>query len=519
VALDKATMRMALRIGALLLCYVITGKLGLALDAVSGFATLVWAPAGVALAALLLFGYEMWPGVWLGAFVVNLWNGAPLAVALVIAVGNTLEAVVGALALRRLAGFKGPFNRLRHTTVLIGPAAMCSTLLSATIGVVALRTAGIVPAHRFWVTWRAWWVGDALGDLIVAPFLLAWVTVRFPRIRPTRVAEAILLCAGLVTACIAVFFRSASAAVYPFEFPYLLFPLFIWAATRFELRGATTATVVVAAFAIWGTSKGGGPFVKERLAESLLAVQTFLGCAALTPLVVAGTIADLTRADLREEFVAALSHDLKSPLSSVQMSADALVRSCDVLAEPIGRHSRLVRRCVASMNRLVGDLLDSAAIDAGHLPVSQHLEDAGELVQEAVESVRPLATAKGQTVLAEASEPVTVMCDRERVLEVLSNLIGNAIKFTKEGGAIRVSVQRDCREALLSVRDNGVGIGSAQLRHIFERYWHAESTLGGGTGLGLFIAKGIVEAHRGKMWVESRPGAGSTFYFTLPMHS
>jgi signal transduction histidine kinase len=519
MSLHKTTLGTGLRIGAVFLCYVAAGKLGLTLAAVSGFAALVWAPTGLSLAALLLFGYGVWPGIWLGAFVVNSWTGAPIAAALAIAVGNTLEAVVGALALRRLTRFAGAFNRLRHVMGLIGPVALGSTLVSATIGVAALCIAGIVPMHRIGVTWRAWWVGDALGDLIVGAFLLAWATIRPAKIKPINAAEAILLAGALVAISIAVFFRKSGVASYPFDFPYLLFPLFVWASTRFNLRGATAATVLVAVFAIWGTTLGRGPFAKEGLADGLLTEQTFLGCAALAPLVVAGTISDLTRADLHEVFVAALSHDLKSPLTAIQMSANLLARTsaAEVLPEHVKRHSQLVHRCVARMVRLIADLLDTTAVEAGHLSVNRHEEDAHQLIAEAVESARPLATAKGQTVCAEAIEPVIVVCDKERVLEVLSNLICNAIKFTRNGGAIKVTVRRDCREARLSVQDNGMGIAPAQLRHIFERYWHGESESGGGTGLGLFIAKGIVEAHSGKIWVESRFGAGSTFHFTLPM--
>jgi signal transduction histidine kinase len=144
-------------------------------------------------------------------------------------------------------------------------------------------------------------------------------------------------------------------------------------------------------------------------------------------------------------------------------------------------------------------------------------EDVGRLVEEALELARPFAAAKGQTFSAAAIDGVTVICDKERVLEVLSNLIGNAIKFTKEGGTIKLRARVGSREAVLSVQDTGIGISPAQRRHIFERYWHAECGAGGGTGLGLFIAKGIVEAHGGRMWVESGLGAGSTFSFTLPV--
>jgi signal transduction histidine kinase len=508
------------QIGALFCAYVLTGTLGLRLDALSGFATLVWLPTGLSLAALLLFGSGAWPGVWLGAFVVNRLNGAPLAIALSIAIGNTLEAVLGALCLRRLSSYGGAFNRLRHVLVLVGPVAVLTTLLSATVGVLSLEVGGKVLPGLGWATWRAWWIGDALGVLLVAPLLLTWARSRAFKVRPARLAEAAVLGCALTSASIAVFFRNPSADGYPFDFPYVLYPLFIWAAIRFGLRGASAATALVAGLAIWGTARGGGPFARESLSAGLLAVQTFLGTAALTPLVVAGTVEDLRYAARQETFVAGLSHDLKSPLNALLASAHVLAKKAgaDPACEHVKNHVRVVGRCVDRMVRLIGDMLDTAAIDTGSLSMNRRDEDAGSLVREAVEGALSQAAAKQQTVIAESTGSIPVVCDRERVLQVLSNLMGNAIKFTARGGSIRVAAQRASHEIRFSVQDNGEGIAPTELERVFECYWHTASASGGGTGLGLYISRGIVEAHSGRLWVESTQGVGSTFFFTLPVH-
>src|SRR5918992_5374671 len=154
--------------------YVAAAQLGLRLDAVAGFATLVWPATGISLAALVLFGYRLWPGVFLGAFVGNLLAGAPIFVALGIGVGNTLEAIVGTYALRRVRGFRPSLDRVRDVVALIVLAAGLSTMVSATIGVASLYLGGVVPMADAWKAWRAWWLGDLIADLVVAPALLVF---------------------------------------------------------------------------------------------------------------------------------------------------------------------------------------------------------------------------------------------------------------------------------------------------------------------------------------------------------
>jgi signal transduction histidine kinase len=520
-ALHRTNLRF-LAILALAAVYLLVAKLGLTLDAISGFATLVWGASGIALSALLLFGFRLWPGVWIGAFVVNLWMGAPWPVAAGIAVGNTLEAVLGAYALVRLAGFRGSFHRLRQVMALILAAAFGSTLVSATIGVAALWLGGIVTAGHLRETWSAWWVGDMLGDLLVAPLLLTWASPleenAKKRMGARQWSEAVLLVASLVLVSTVVFFRPP-ASPGPFGTPYLLFPLFIWAALRFELRGASTATALASVFAIWGTVRGSGPFVRENLEESLFMLQTFMGCAALTPLVVGGAMSDRARAiRAQESFVATVSHDLQNPLGAILVSARSLARALpDVSGARVQRHEQLVRRNADRMLRLLRDLLDAAAIDAGRLSVEVRDESGPAMAKEAVELLSPLATERRQTLKVAFAEDVHVMCDRQRVLQVLSNLIGNAIKFSGEGQPILLRVERHGGAARFSVVDAGPGIDAGQLPYIFERYWHSQRTHGGGTGLGLYLAKGIVEAHGGTLGVESEVGSGTAFYFTLPL--
>lgn len=317
------------KIAALSGVYVVVAKLGLMLNAVSQFATLVWPPSGISLAALLLFGYDMAWGVFLGAFIVNFWTGAPIAVAIAIALGNTLEAVVGAYAMRRFAGVQRSIESLRHVLVLIVPAALISTLASATIGVTSLALDGLVSASAFSQTWRTWWVGDVLGDLVVAPVLLAHVPLgKWPSLdlnrKPKRFLEAFALAWLLLLASLVVFFNS-SLMKRPFESPYVLFPLFIWAAVRFTLPGATIVTATASALAIWGTARGLGPFAAERLADGLFDLQIFMGCAALTPLVVGGAIADRTRLEVKSAEIVSRQRRDQQFRNLVESAPDAIV--------------------------------------------------------------------------------------------------------------------------------------------------------------------------------------------------
>src|SRR6266851_4962172 len=195
---------------ALGILYFTTGGLGLMLDPESGFATLVWPPTGIALAALLLLGYRFWPGIAAGAFLLNLFLAfkqsvpAPWFTALGMGIGNTLEALVGAYLLQRGAGFQPALGRLRDVLALIFLAAVLSTPVSATIGVCSLWLGGGMALTAFGRTWLTWWVGDLLGALVFAPLLLTWASRPVRQVPALRVAEAMLLAASLVAVGLSV---------------------------------------------------------------------------------------------------------------------------------------------------------------------------------------------------------------------------------------------------------------------------------------------------------------------------
>jgi signal transduction histidine kinase len=170
------------------------------------------------------------------------------------------------------------------------------------------------------------------------------------------------------------------------------------------------------------------------------------------------------------------------------------------------------------MNRVIGDLLDVASIESGRLFVEPRREAVRSIILDAVRACREqLQDRTLQIEETVTAEPLAAICDRERVLQVLGNLIGNAIKFTPDGGAVQVSAEPFDDEVLFTVRDTGVGVSPKQLPHVFDRFWQATPKARLGSGLGLTIAKGVVEALGGRIWVESRPGDGTTFFFTLPL--
>ncbi|HEY3236758.1 MAG TPA: MASE1 domain-containing protein, partial [Polyangiaceae bacterium] len=206
---------------ALAIVYLAAAKLGLAMDAVSGFATLVWPPTGVAFAALLLFGLPLWPGVWVGAFIANMWTGAPALVAGGIATGNTLEAVVGATLLIRVLGFHPGMAKIRDAIGFVFIAAILSTAISATVGVSSLLAGHVIRMDSFAETWRAWWLGDVIGALVLAPLLLTWTSLGIPAPSSGRLLEVACLSVLLAVTSVLVFGRHAGA-IGPFYQPYLL---------------------------------------------------------------------------------------------------------------------------------------------------------------------------------------------------------------------------------------------------------------------------------------------------------
>jgi signal transduction histidine kinase len=221
----------------------------------------------------------------------------------------------------------------------------------------------------------------------------------------------------------------------------------------------------------------------------------------------------------RDHALGVVSHDLRNPISAIGMCARALLASTDA-ADTAKRG--LVTTIVDSTEltqRMIRDLLDVASIEVGRLAVERRNVDAGVVLERAVALFERDAAERGVTLRVDRpAEPLRMAGDEERLVQVLANLLGNALRFTDRGGLVSVGARRDGNEIEMHVRDNGAGIPASELGRIFERYWTVRRNAPkGGTGLGLAIARGIVEAHGGRLWAESTPGEGSTFRFTVPV--
>jgi class 3 adenylate cyclase len=287
----------AVKVAGLAGAYYGAAKLGLALSFESGSVTAVWPPSGIALAALVLWGYRLWPGVALGALLANSWTGIPLYAALGITLGNTLEALAGAWLLHHVAGFRPSLDRRRDVVALVVLAGGVSTAISASVGVGSLLLAGEVDSSQFPRLWRTWWLGDMMGDVVVAAALLVGVT-HWPFRRVTeRPLEAALVASVLVGVGVLVFSRNTPLT-------FLVFPPLIWATLRFWQPGAAVGSLVLAGITVTFTANDIGPFSTQPSDEQLLFAQTFVGAAGLTALLMA------ERERLRDLFSRHVGHDV-----------------------------------------------------------------------------------------------------------------------------------------------------------------------------------------------------------------
>src|SRR5213593_1022900 len=256
------------KIGAVAAVYFGAAKLGLLAAVAQKVVSSAWPPTGVALATLLLFGVRFWPGIALGAFLLNWTSGVPAAGAAGIAAGNTLEAVTAVLLLRRVADFRPSLAGLRDVFALVTLAALVSPLVSATIGVLSLWASGMIERAAAGHLWFVWWSGDAMGDLLIAPLLLvSLVGLTAALLRPPTGDE------------------------------YAIFPLIIWAALRFGVLGSATASGIVAALTIWFTVHGQGSFVGSTPTHDLLLLQMYLALLSVTGLVLAAMTTERRQAE------------------------------------------------------------------------------------------------------------------------------------------------------------------------------------------------------------------------------
>ncbi|HEX4441055.1 MAG TPA: MASE1 domain-containing protein [Thermoanaerobaculia bacterium] len=509
---------------ALAATYFVLARAGLRIQAVGGFATLVWPPSGIALAALLAFGPRLWPGIAAGAFLANLATGAPIAVALGIAAGNTGEALFAVWALRRIDGFRPALDRLQDVLGLVLLGGLAAPIVSATAGVASLRLGGILASDAAFAAWRAWWLGDSIAILVLVPLLLTWHREQRSPLASRRL-ESYALALMLALATLFLFYMSRE------RLSVLIAPFLIWAAVRFDVRGAARANFLAAAIGIWATIHGRGPFANTSLELGLLRLQATVAATASTFLVLGAMTAERRRADRelrrarddaedasrsKDRFLATLSHELRTPLTPVLALSSRLERDRS-LPDDARRSLQVIRRNAEHEARLIDDLLDLTRVASGKLEIRSETVSLLAALDDAVDTCRAEALAKGVTLERSLGEDAWIRADPARLRQIVSNIVQNAVKFTPRGG--RVTLRRaeaPFGRVALEIADTGSGIDPAELARIFRPFEQAVHGKGG-LGLGLAISRNLVEAHGGTLSARSGGAdAGAVFRVELP---
>ena len=485
----------------LFFAYLMTAMLGLKLGAVSGFATFVWPPTGIALSALFLFGYRLWPAIMAAAFLVNYLTGAPIPVALAIGVGNTIEPMVGCYLLRS-TGFQSSLGRIQDVIKFAALAAIGSTFFSAFIGVSSLWLGGIVPLSAFRNTFVSWWLGDIMGNLTLTPFLLVWSSPPLRKMASIRkTLELLLLILLTLTICGTVFFNFPALTLERLHGAYLIFPPLLWAAARFAQPGAVILNLFIAIVSVWGTAVGHGPFISPDLSERLYHLQTFLGVFTLTSLFLGAAIAELRKARdemaelaqvrkeaimTRDEFLSVASHELKTPITSLYlqlqllqnlakkiepelaMGPDQAFSYCHKIIQGIDKSVQANTRVL----NLLDDLLNLSQIRSGKLRIRKKTCDLIQVTQSALELLSGDAEKRGVTVIFKKSVPsLEGYWDPVRIEQVVLNLLSNALKYgDNKPIEIRIEKHSSDQVAVIKVVDSGIGIPAEMIPKLFQRF-------------------------------------------------
>src|SRR6266404_1446948 len=521
-------------IGILTLVYFIAGKFGLMLASLHPSASPVWPAAGVALAALLVLGYRVWPAIFIGAFLVNVTNTGNAATSLAIASGNTLEAVCGAWIVNRFAGGTTVFDRPQGV-FKFALAAAVSAIISPVFGVTSLALAGSADWANYGSIWLTWWLGDTTGDLLIAPSVILWsvTSKRWWNGREAAEVGILLLMLFILSEVVFGGWLPISAGNYPIGF--ICGPIVIWTAFRFTQRETATGIFILSAIAIWGTLHGFGPFVRGTENQSLLALQSWTAVLTITAMALSAGMAERRRVEealqqqkavvegvnrTKDHFLAMLSHELRTPLTPVISALEGLETEPAQTAE-VKSALAMIRRNIELETQLIDDLLDFTRIAKDKLQLRFAPVDAHLAISNVVEICSAEADSRRLRVhLNLRANTHHVAADAAKFQQIVWNLLKNAIKFTAENGEIAISSSNPSPEVLtISMRDTGIGMEPEVMQRIFDPFEQGNRSFErrfGGLGLGLAISKSLAQAHGGALTAQSDGrDKGSRFILTM----
>lgn len=541
-----SSLRYWTQLSVLTLAYVATGWLSLGMMVNHGMASLVWPPTGISIAALMLVGYRLWPGVFLGAFLTNYLVSGLAPMASLIGVGNTIEALLAVWLLRQLVPCNGHFDGLRNTLYFIASAALIAPLPSAAIGTGAMLINHIITFEQVPRVFGMWMLGDLMGALTLTPAIfLIGQRLRAQYSEPEK--QVSFQAQGAEQVALICLTTLISVAVYALphhittQFGYLPFLLVLWGALRLPLVQALLLSMMVSVIAVSGTLDQRNGQDAALMIEQLTFLYLFLATQTATVLLVGAVMRDrekiaaqLLRAQQqavaasaqKSQFLTNISHEIRTPLNGIIGVAGIMLP--EATNERQLEQLRIIQNSADSLLGLLNDLLDHARIEAGKLSIVRQTFALPQLLRDVVGLFESQAEARGLRLRAHLSGnlPRYAVSDDVRIRQVLVNVLGNALKFTQRG-EITLSVTRTSQngtdtDILFSVEDTGIGIALDAQAKIFEPFTQADNTtsrLYGGSGLGLTISRQLCEQLGGSLRLVSTLGVGTRVDITLPLQT
>ena len=542
-----------LKIAGTAVLYFLSAKAVAPLSLVeSGSVFAIWPPTGIALSALFLFGFRIWPGIFLGALALNL-TLTPFWPSAQIAITNTLGPLIGLWLLERYS--KTNIFDTTQAMVVFFLAITVASLITASGGSFTLWAHGFVPPEVVLNVWTGWFLGDLIGFMLIAPIVESLRTEQ-ASIQRLLTIEGVMMLAVLGLSGFIIFGPHSLFDLIEYPVVYFLLPSLIWGALRFGSVVAVISLFLVALASIYGTILTYGPFLREDPNQSLFLLQSFNGMLAMTILLMAAIFREreLARAELQQHkenleelvhdrteelekankelqkldnlksmFIASMSHELRTPLNAIiGFTGVVLSEATGKLEAKQKDFLERTRSASRHLLHLVMEVIDISKIEANKIDTKPERFELGSIIDEAVAAVAPLSDEKKIPVTVHLDHEIELNADRVMLKQCIENFLNNALKYSEEG-EVTLNATEDEGTVTISVTDRGIGIAEEEQERIFKAFERLDSPLkvvAGGTGLGLYLTKKIVEeVLGGEIFLESKIGIGRTFGLRRPKTS
>ena len=555
---SQRVRKYAVELIAIGFAYFACAKIGLALASIHPSASPIWPPTGLALAAVMLRGNRVWPAIFLGAWLANATTAGSVYTSFAIALGNTLESLVGAYLIRRWSDGLGTFETPAGVARFAMLVLVAATPISATIGVGSLVLAGYADPAGSASTWLTWWLGDLAGALVITPVIVLWAESSFR----SRARKQLLETGAVVAAAVAVGLLAFSPLIDqtpnrdPLGFLAVL-PL-MWAALRLGRRDTATVALVLSGFALWGAMSGEGPFARSTLNDSLLLLIMYMVSTSVPTLALSADVAvrRRTERDMRElhtrldrtvqerttaleetrealhqaqkmealgQLTGGIAHDFNNVLTVIINSLESARAPAD--QDPKIR-KRLDRALQAARNG--ASLVQQMLVFARRHPLQVQPTDINEVIMTALAMFRRSCPESIEIRTELAADLRAATADATQLQTAILNLAVNARDAMPTGGRLTITTRNLSGAAplqadlpagdyiVIAVTDTGEGMSPDVLARAFEPFFTTKD-VGKGTGLGLSMVYSTVRQMGGSIKIESRPGEGTTVRLTLPV--